>query len=172
MALRPVVYNTETQRDELAPEGSSGGVVSKAVVTSSQTSNTTVLGNISQLVLPMAANSLYEIACYVTFTAASSTTGLTLGIAVPGGSVTYVEIVVPTGASSEVKATLPRSDTFEGGSITGTASTGFALLTGRITGHIRTGPTAGNCQIRFASEVNGSNVNVAPNSFLVLNKLD
>ena len=148
----------------------------RATLTSTQASTSTTLANVTQLVLPLEANAVYRIECFVTFQSAATTTGLNLGIATPAGSRNLVEIVVPitsTAAASQLRTTFPSAAVATNlGNVTGTGVTAInSNHTAKISGIIQVGATAGNCQIMFASEVASSAITLQVGSCLVLTKL-
>lgn len=144
-----------------------------AVMTATQASSATALANVTQLALPMVANGVYRIDCFVTFQSAATTTGLNLGLSTPTGARNMVEIVVPitsTAAASQLRTTFPNAAVATtAGSVLGTGVTAASSNhTARISGIIRNGATAGNCQIQFATEVSASAVTLQVGSELQL----
>lgn len=160
-----------------APAGGGGGLTAQTVaMTSTQASSSNVQTDITQLVLPVAANSVYLITCFVTFQSAATTTGLVLGIATPASAINQVEIVVPitsTAVASQLRTIFPNAAVpTNQGTVIGTGVTGTnSNHTARIIGQIITGATAGNVQIRFASEINASAITLQIGSRLTLVKI-
>lgn len=149
--------------------------VQRATMTATQASTSTTLANVTQLVLPMVANGVYRIECFVTFQSAATTTGLNLGISTPAGCKNLVEIVVPitsTAAASQLRTIFPSAAVASNaGNVLGTGVTATGSNhTARISGIIVNGATAGNCQITFATEVSASAVTLQTGSELVLLK--
>lgn len=143
------------------------------VMTATQSSSSTTLAAVTQLVLPMVANGVYRIDCFVTFQSAATTTGLNLGITTPSGCTNKVEIVVPitsTAAASQLRTIFPNAAVAaNAGNVLGTGVTATGSNhTGRISGVLRNGATAGNCQIQFATEVASSTVTLQIGSELQL----
>lgn len=146
----------------------------KTVVTQATTSTT--LANVTALVLPVEANSVYEIECYVTFRSSATTNGINLGLITPPNTINNVEIVVPitnTAAATQLRTIFPNNAIASNlGNVTGTGvSAANNNQTGIIRGVISTGNLSGNCQIQFASEVNGNTITIQTNSMLLLKKI-
>lgn len=144
-----------------------------AVMTATQSSSATALASVTQLSLPMVANGVYRIDCFVTFQSAATTTGLNVGLATPTGCRNMVEIVVPItsiAASTQLRTIYPNAAVANNsGNVLGTGVTATASNhTARISGLIRNGATAGNCQIQFATEVAASAITLQIGSELQL----
>ena len=147
-----------------------------ARMTATQQSTSTTLANITQLVLPVEANSIYEINAFVTFQSAATTTGLNIGMLTPNTSRNMVEIVVPitsTAAASQLRTIFPNAAVAtNAGNVLGTGVTAInSNHTARISGIINTGANAGNCQLLFATEINASAVTLQVGSTMVLKKI-
>ncbi len=132
------------------------------------TNNTTTLANVTGLAIALVANSTYAIDARVMFQTAATNTGLRLTQTVPGGATHVAQWNTPTSLTARTLANQRAADT-------GAASTGVdaananTLATGSFL--VITGATAGNLQIRFASEVGGSNTVVKAGSNLVAIKV-
>jgi hypothetical protein len=132
------------------------------------TNNTTTLANVTGLAIALVANSTYAIDARVMFQTAATNTGLRLTQTVPGGATHVAQWNTPTSLTARTLANQRAADT-------GAASTGVdaananTLATGSFL--VITGATAGNLQIRFASEVGGSNAVVKAGSNLVAIKV-
>ena len=132
------------------------------------TNNTTTLANVTGLGIALAANSTYAIDARVMFQTAATNTGLRLTQTVPSGATHVAQWNTPTSLTARTLANQRAADT-------GAASTGVdaananTLATGSFL--VITGATAGNLQIRFASEVGGSNAVVKAGSNLVAIKV-
>ena len=132
------------------------------------TNNTTTLANVTGLAIALAANSTYAIDARVMFQTAATNTGLRLTQTVPSGATHVAQWNTPTSLTARTLANQRAADT-------GAASTGVdaananTLATGSFL--VITGATAGNLQIRFASEVGGSNAVVKAGSNLVAIKV-
>lgn len=161
---------------DLVVSGGGGLSAQVAMMTSTQASTVTGLANVTQLALAMVANGVYQIECFVTFQSAATTTGLNLGLTTPTGCVNMVEIVVPiasTAVASALRTTFPNAAVAtNAGNVLGTGVTAInSNHTARISGIIRNGATAGNCQIQFASEVSASAITLQIGSELQLIKI-
>lgn len=152
----------------------SGITASKAVMTSTQADTTAALVNVTQLVLPLAANSTYMIDCFLTFQSAATTTGIGVGFVSPTGSNSMLEIVVPlvsTAAANALRTTFPNAAATTSGIVLGTGVTAITSNhTARVSGLITT-TSAGNIQIQFRSEVAASAVTLQIGSTLVACKV-
>jgi hypothetical protein len=132
------------------------------------TNNTTTLANVTGLAIALAANSTYAIDARVMFQTAATNTGLRLTQTVPSGATHVAQWNTPTSLTARTLANQRAADT-------GAASTGVdvananTLATGSFL--VITGATAGTLQIRFASEVGGSNAVVKAGSNLVAIKV-
>jgi len=160
---------------DLVISGGGGGNVSvaSAIMTGTQASTVVTMANVTQLVLPVEASAVYLVDCFVTFQSAATTTGLGLGFTSPTGCRCMVEMVVPitsTTAASQLRTTFPNAAvTANTGVVVGTGVTAInSNHTARISGIIRNGPTAGNFQIQFRSEIAASAVTLQIGSELTL----
>lgn len=158
------------------PAGGGGLTAASAVMTSTQASTSTTYADITQLVLPMVANGVYYVECFVTFQSAATTTGLGLGFTSPTGCRCMCEIVVPivsTAAASALRTTFPNAAVATNtGNVLGTGVTAInSNHTARISGIVRNGSTAGNFQIQFRTEVASSAVTLQIGSELMLLRL-
>jgi hypothetical protein len=132
------------------------------------TNSTTTLANVTGLAIALAANSTYAIDARVMFQMAATNTGLRLTQTVPSGATHVAQWNTPTSLTARTLANQRAADT-------GAASTGVdaananTLATGSFV--VITGATAGTLQLRFASEVGGSNAVVKAGSNLVAIKV-
>lgn len=130
--------------------------------------NTTTLANVTGLAIALAANSTYTIDAKVMFQTAATATGIRLTQTVPTGATVVAQWNTPTSLTARTLANQRAADS-------GAATTGVdvananTLASGSIL--VITGATAGNLQIRFASEVAGSNAVVKAGSNLVATKV-
>lgn len=128
------------------------------------TNSTTTLANVTGLAVSLAANSTYQIDGQVLFQTAAPTTGIRLTQTVPTGATVAAQWNTPTSLTASTIANQRAADA-------GAASTGIdtananALATASIL--VITAATAGSLQIRFASEIAGSNAVVKAGSNLV-----
>lgn len=151
------------------------GITAAAVAMTATQANTTVaLVDVTQLVLPLAANSTYMIDCFLTFQSAATTTGIGVGFVAPTGSKPMLEIVVPlvsTAAANALRTTFPNATSTTSGRVLGTGVTAITSNhTARVSGLIKT-TSAGNIQIQFMSEVATSAVTLQIGSTLVACKV-
>ena len=132
------------------------------------TNNTTTLANVTGLAIALAANSTYTIDAKVMFQTAATATGIRLTQTAPAGATVVAQWNTPTSLTARTLANQRAADT-------GAATTGVdvananTLACGSLL--VMTGATAGNLQIRFASEVAGSNAVVKAGSHLVATKV-
>lgn len=137
-------------------------------LTADVTNSTTTLANVTGLAIALDANSTYAIDARVMFQTAAITTGIRLSQTVPAGATVVAQWSTPTSLTAATLANQRAADT-------GAASTAIdaananTLATGSLL--VITGATAGNLQIRFASEVSASNAVVKTGSNLVAIKI-
>jgi hypothetical protein len=144
-------------------------------LTSTQQTTSTALADVTQLVGALATSATYLVDCFVTFQTTTTFNGVTIGFTSPTGCNPMVEIVVPvnTGASSAALSTrFPNAAATTSGSVSTTGSgTINTNHTARLSGIIKNGSTAGNFQIQFASETNGTAVTLQIGSTLQLTRI-
>lgn len=133
-------------------------------LTADVTNSTTTLANVSGLALALDANSTYAIDARLLFQTAATTTGIRLTQTVPTGATVVAQWATPTSLTASTLANQRAADA-------GAASTAIdaananTLATGALL--VVTAATAGNLQIRFASEVGASNAVVKAGSHLI-----
>ena len=148
--------------------GSADTRLTTARLAADVTNNTTTLTNVTGLAIALAANSTYTIDAKVMFQTAATATGIRLTQTAPAGATVVAQWNTPTSLTARTLANQRAADT-------GAATTGVdvananTLASGLIL--VITGATAGNLQIRFASEVAGSNAVVKAGSNLVATKV-
>lgn len=148
--------------------GSADTRLTTARLAADVTNNTTTLANVTGLAITLAANSTYMIDAKVMFLTAATATGIRLTQTLPTGATVVAQWSTPTSLTARTLANQRAADT-------GAATTGIdlananTLASGSIL--VITGVTAGNLQIRFASEVAGSNAVVKAGSHLVATKV-
>ncbi len=148
--------------------GSADTRLTTARLAADVTNNTTTLTNVTGLAIALAANSTYTIDAKVMFQTAATATGIRLTQTVPAGATVVAQWNTPTSLTARTLANQRAADT-------GAATTGVdvananTLACGSLL--VMTGATAGNLQIRFASEVAGSNAVVKTGSHLVATKV-
>lgn len=154
-------------------DGAAGLTAQTAVMTGTQAFSTVTPAAVTALALPMVANGVYQVDCFVTFQSAATTTGLGLGFTSPAGCRCMVEVVVPitsTAAASQLRTIFPNAATATNtGEVLGTGVTAInSNHTARISGIVRNGATAGNFQVQARSEVAASAVTLQIGSELHL----
>ena len=132
------------------------------------TSNTTALANVTGLAVALAANSTYAIDARVMFQTAATTTGIRLTQTVPAGATVLAQWSTPTTLTA---LTLANQRAADAGATTTAIDTANASTLAMASLLVITGATAGNLQIRFASETAGSNAIVKAGSNLVAVKV-
>ena len=132
------------------------------------TNSTVTLADVTGLSLALAANSTYAVEAKVMFQTAATTTGIRLTQTVPTGATVVAQWNTPTSLTASTLANQRAADA-------GAASTAIdvananTLASGSLL--VITGATAGNLQIRFASEIAASNAVVKAGSNLVATKV-
>ena len=148
--------------------GSADTRLTTARLAADVTNNTTTLTNVTGLAIALAANSTYTIDAKMMFQTAATATGIRLTQTAPAGATVVAQWNTPTSLTARTLANQRAADT-------GAATTGVdvananTLACGSLL--VMTGATAGNLQIRFASEVAGSNAVVKAGSHLVATKV-
>ena len=132
------------------------------------TNNTTTLANVTGLALALAANSTYQIDGRVMFQTATTTTGIRLTQTVPSGATVVAQWNTPTSLTA---STLANQRAADAGATTTAIDTANANTLATTSILVVTAATAGNLQIRFASEVSGSKAVVKAGSNLVAIKV-
>ena len=132
------------------------------------TNNTTTLANVTGLALALAANSTYQIDGRVMFQTATTTTGIRLTQTVPSGATVVAQWNIPTSLTA---STLANQRAADAGATTTAIDTANANTLATTSILVITAATAGNLQIRFASEVSGSKAVVKAGSNLVAIKV-
>lgn len=121
--------------------------------------------NVTGLSFPLLPNRHYVFTFDGAFTAAAATTGLQLALTGPVSPLVFVcGIEIAESATVWRSSAVAAYDT--GGNATGSA--GATPLPFHVFGNISTGAAGGSLQLRFRSEVNGSQVNVAAGSYCEL----
>ena len=158
---------------DLVVTGGAGLSAQTAVMSATQASTVVTMADVTALALPMVANGVYQVNCFVTFQSAATTTGLGLGYTSPSGCRVMAEVVVPltsTAAATQLRTTFPNAAVaVNTGSVLGTGVTAInSNHTARISGIVRNGATAGNFQVQFRSEIAASAVTLQIGSELQL----
>ena len=132
------------------------------------TNNTTTLANVTGLALALAANSTYQVHGRIMFQTAATTTGIRLTQTVPSGATVVAQWSTPTSLTA---STLANQRAADAGATTTAIDTANANTLATTSILVITAATAGNLQIRFASEVSGSNAVAKAGSNLVAIKV-
>jgi hypothetical protein len=142
--------------------------LSTARLTADVTNNTVTLANATGLAIALAANSTYAVDARVMFQTAATTTGIRLTQTVPTGATVVAQWNTPTSLTASTQANQRAIDT---GAATTAIDTANANTLACAELLIITGVTAGNLQIRFASEVAASNAVIKAGSHLIAHKI-
>ena len=148
--------------------GSADTRLTTARLAADVTNNTTTLANVTGLALALAANSTYQIDGRVMFQTATTTTGIRLTQTVPSGATVVAQWNTPTSLTA---STLANQRAADAGATTTAIDTANANTLATTSILVVTAATAGNLQIRFASEVSGSKAVVKAGSNLVAIKV-
>jgi len=153
---------------DLTQSGGNDTRITLTRLASDVTNNTVTLANVTGLSVALVANSTYAVEAKVMFQTAATTTGIRLTQSVPTGATVVAQWNTPTSLTARTLANQRAADA-------GAASTAIdsananTLACGSLL--VITGATAGNLQIRFASEVATSNAVVKAGSSLVATKV-
>ena len=134
----------------------------RSLTCKTSSTSSTSLTNVAGGTIALAANTLYRVTMYVRFSSTSSSTGIRLGLTCPSGSTISAIVSIPVrsdSTSGAFQGTIVASGDYVIG--TGVENSGVAYIA-VIQGVVSTGPTAGDLQLRFGSEVSGSSVSVLP----------
>lgn len=127
------------------------------------TSTSTAYANVTGLAVPLAANVDYEIEGLIVYQSAVATTGIALSFTDPAGCSTLAHYYFGSAATT-------LQFRHESADDTNTPTTAVPAINAdtlaRIHAYVRVGATAGNWQLRLASEIGGDQVSVRPGSFL------
>ena len=137
-------------------------------LTADVTNNTATLANVTGLALALAANSTYQVHGRIMFQTAATTTGIRLTQTVPSGATVVAQWSTPTSLTA---STLANQRAADAGATTTAIDTANANTLATTSILVITAATAGNLQIRFASEVSGSNAVAKAGSNLVAIKV-
>lgn len=130
--------------------------------------STVTLANATGLALPLEANTTYAVEAKVVFQTAAITTGIRLTQSVPAGAVVVAQWRTPISLVAVTSANQRAGDAGAATTAIDVANSN-TLACGSLA--IVTGATAGNLQIRFASEVAASNAVIKAGSTLVMTKI-
>lgn len=153
---------------DLTQPGGNDSRLSTVRLAADVTNSTVTLADVTGLLVALAANSTYAVEAKVMFQTAATTTGIRLTQTVPTGATVVAQWNTPTSLTASTLANQRAADA-------GAASTAIdaananTLASGSLL--VITGATAGNLQIRFASEVAASNAVVKAGSNLFATKV-
>ncbi len=153
---------------DMAASGGNDPRISTVRLNADVTNSTTTLANTTGLLLALAASSTYVLEARVMFQTAATTTGIRLTQTVPAGATVVAQWRTPSSLTAITMANQRASDAGAASTAIDTANAN-TLAAGSLL--VVTGVTAGNLQIRFASEVAASNVVVKAGSNLVCTKV-
>lgn len=157
------------------PAGPSGGglTVLIARTTSTQTASSTALRDITELLIPVEASTLYVVHAAVTYRSTNSTNGMELGFVGPANSRAMLQMYIPSTLETGVTTTFPRTTSVSSGSAYSTATpTSNADYTAILSGMLRTGATDGDFRLQFACEVDDYSVTTQAGCELMLIKIE
>ena len=153
---------------DLTLSGGNDARLTAARLSADVTNGTVTLADVTGLSVALAANSTYAIEGKVMFQTAATTTGIRLTQTVPTGATVVAQWNTPTSLTASTLANQRAADAGAASTAIDTANAN-TLASGSLL--VITGATAGNLQIRFASEVAASNAVVKAGSNLVATKV-
>lgn len=153
---------------DLTQPGGNDSRLSTVRLAADVTNSTVTIADVTGLFLALAANSTYAVEAKVMFQTAATTTGIRLTQTVPTGATVLAQWNTPTSLTASTLANQRAADAGAASTAIDTANAN-TLASGSLL--VITGATAGNLQIRFASEVAASNAVVKAGSNLVATKV-
>lgn len=153
---------------DLTQPGGNDSRLSTVRLAADMSNSTVTLADVAGLFLVLAANSTYAVEAKVMFQTAATTTGIRLTQTVPTGATVVAQWNTPTSLTASTLANQRAADAGAASTAIDTANAN-TLASGSLL--VITGATAGNLQIRFASEVATSNAVVKAGSNLVATKV-
>lgn len=157
------------------PQGAAGGgfPVMIARTSSTQVASSTTLRDITELLIPVEAGTLYMVHAAVTYRSSNSTNGMELGFVAPANARMMGEAYIPETAGTGVTATFPRTTEFSSGSAYSTATpTANVDYTALLSGTLRTGATDGEFKLQFACETEDFSITTQAGCELMLIKIE
>ena len=148
-------YNVTTQ---WADPAGAGAVTSFVVKAADQDNNTTTYADVTDLVVPVVANRLYEFNAFVRGLYTGGAANIRIQFTVPAGTVMSYYIIVNDGAANDRGNFTEASDA--------TLPTINVSREYELRGTILVGGTAGNVRMRFNSSSAGNNVRIQANSYM------
>ena len=137
-------------------------------LTADVTNSTVTLADVTGLSIALAASSTYAIEARVMFQTAATTTGIRLTQTTPTGAIVVAQWNTP---SSLTASTLANQRAIDTGAASTSIDSANANTLASASLLVITAATAGNLQIRFASEIAASNAVVKAGSNLVATKV-
>jgi hypothetical protein len=139
-----------------------GGITSPMIArkTVDQSTNTTTVQDVTELWFPVEANRTYNFEFVTISSAAATTTGVAHALNYPTAATVIAGYTIPTSATATSYGVLTTTSP-----VIPANSAGTTLVRNTIHGTLVTGSTAGTLQLRFASEVNASEVVIRAGSY-------
>ena len=153
---------------DLAQPGGNDTRLTTTRLTADVTNSTVALADVTGLSVALAANSTYAIEARVMFQTAATTTGIRLTQTTPTGAIVVAQWNTP---SSLTASTLANQRAIDTGAASTSIDSANANTLASASLLVITAATAGNLQIRFASEIAASNAVVKAGSNLVATKV-
>ena len=164
---------TDTSSSPVALIGGGSSIII-AKTTSTQSSNSTTLTPINELTVPVQANTIYRVDCFVTFRSSSTAAGAGIGFIAPTDSRPTIEFTTPTvtGASATaLHLTTPvAAHTTNVSIVPSSTPTANTDMTVHIQGLLQT-TSAGDFVIQFRTEDATGTITIQTNSILVVEKI-
>lgn len=130
--------------------------------------SSTTLADVPDAKLDLAANADYYLEAIVPYDTPASTTGALFTLAVPTGATIYGEVSYKTSATANEFRGFIGSN---GGVVSPSVEAANTIRLARISAIIRVGATAGNVQLRAATEVGSSTLTVRAGAMMFLRQL-
>ena len=145
-----------------------------AKTTSTQSSNSTTLTPINELTVPVQANTIYRVDCFVTFRSSATAAGAGIGFIAPTDSSPTIEFTTPTVTGASASAlhliTPVAAHTANVSIVPSSTPTANTDMTVHIQGLIQT-TSAGDFVIQFRTEDAAGTITIQPKSILVVEKI-
>ena len=138
-----------------------------AKTTSAQSSNSTTLTPINELTVPVQANTIYRVDCFVTFRSSSTAAGAGIGFIAPTDSRPTIEFTSPTALHLVTPVAANTTNVSVVPSSTPTADTDMTV---HIQGLLQT-TSAGDFVIQFRTEDETGTITIQTKSILVVEKI-
>lgn len=157
------------------PQGPAGVGLSVMIAqtSSTQTASSTALRDITELLIPVEASTLYMVHAAVTYRSSNSTNGMELCFVGPANSRAMMQMYIPNTVETGVTAAFPRTTDISSGSAFSTATpTANADYTAILSGTLRTGATDGEFKLQFACETEDYSITTQAGCELMLIKIE